>query len=94
MTSFFIKVTCPVEELERREKARGDRQIGFAKMQLDWVHRHGEYDIEVDTHSHTTEQNVERLKELIGSGQKPQALERYRRSQEAEVAQAKVVHKA
>lgn len=76
---FFVKVSCPLEELERREIARGDRQIGFAKMQLDWVHRHGDYDDEVNTFTHTTEQNVERLTQLFYSGRKPLALERYRR---------------
>lgn len=85
---FFVKVSCPLEELERREKARGDRQIGFAKMQLEWVHRYGDYDDEVDTFTHTTEQNVERLKQLIYSEKKPVAFERYRKSIEAEQADA------
>jgi chloramphenicol 3-O phosphotransferase len=80
---FFVKVGCPLEELERRERARGDRQIGFAKMQLDWVHRQGNYDDEVDTFTHTTEQNVERLKQLIHSERKPVALECYRKNMEA-----------
>ncbi|MBX3740919.1 MAG: AAA family ATPase [Akkermansiaceae bacterium] len=75
---FFVKVGCPLEELERREAARGDRQLGFAKMQLGWVHRHGDYDNEVNTFTHTTEQNVEQLKQLFYSGKKPQALERIR----------------
>ncbi|AZK49067.1 hypothetical protein EIM92_15230 [Paenibacillus lentus] len=28
---FFVAVHCPLTELERREQARGDRQIGLAK---------------------------------------------------------------
>jgi chloramphenicol 3-O phosphotransferase len=75
---FFVKVSCPLEELERRERARGDRQIGFAKMQLVWVHRYGDYDDEVNTFTHTPEQNAEQLKQLFYSGKKPVALERYR----------------
>ncbi len=75
---YFVKVDCPLEELERREIARGDRQVGFAKMQLDWVHRHGDYDAEVNTYTHTLEQNVETLRQLLCSGTKPRALERYR----------------
>lgn len=74
---YFVKVGCPLEELERRETARGDRQVGFARMQLDLVHRYGEYDFEVDTFEHTVEQNVARLKELLYSGQKPKAFQRY-----------------
>src|SRR6188474_879709 len=46
---YFVKVSCPLEELERREQARGDRQIGFARMQLGLVHGFCEYDAEVDT---------------------------------------------
>lgn len=76
---YFVKVECPLEELERREIARGDRQIGFAKMQLDWVHRYGDYDGEANTFTHTTAQNVEQLKQLFYSGRKPVALERIRR---------------
>jgi chloramphenicol 3-O phosphotransferase len=30
----FVLVECPLEELERREKARGDRQIGQARWHL------------------------------------------------------------
>ena len=75
---YFVKVECPLEELERRESARGDRQVGLAKMQMEWVHRHGDYDAEVNTFSQTLEANVETLKQLLCSGAKPQALERYR----------------
>lgn len=75
---YFVKVECPVEELERRESARGDRQIGFAKMQLEWVHRYGDYDAVVNTFTHTLAENVETLKQLLCSGAKPQALERHR----------------
>lgn len=47
---FFVGVHCPMEELERREKVRGDRCIGQAVKQLDYVHQQGEvYDVEVDT---------------------------------------------
>lgn len=81
---WFVKVDCPLEELERREIARGDRQVGFAKMQMEWVHRHGDYDAEVNTFTHTLEDNVEALKQLLSSGAKPQALERYRAMREAQ----------
>jgi chloramphenicol 3-O phosphotransferase len=32
---FIVAVHCPLIELERREQARGDRQIGQARKQLD-----------------------------------------------------------
>lgn len=43
----FVGVHCQLEELERREKARGDRNVGLARSQLEVVHSFVEYDIEV-----------------------------------------------
>lgn len=85
---YFVKVDCPLEELERREIARGDRQVGFAKMQLDWVHRHGDYDAVVNTFTHSLEENVQTLTQLLGSGVKPQALQRYREMRAAQTTEA------
>ena len=44
-----VGVHCPLEILRKREKARGDRGIGLAERQYARVHRHGGYDLEVDT---------------------------------------------
>lgn len=75
---FFVKVHCPLEELERRELARGDRQLGFARMQLEFVHRYGSYDAEIDTHAHSFDENVASLQALLHSDIKPTALPAYR----------------
>jgi chloramphenicol 3-O phosphotransferase len=49
---YVVGVLCHVDELERRELARGDRSIGQAKKQLDFVHQQNEvYDIAIDTYS-------------------------------------------
>jgi chloramphenicol 3-O phosphotransferase len=45
----LVGVHCPLEELERRERLRGDRTIGQACSQLAFVHQKIVYDIEVDT---------------------------------------------
>lgn len=46
----FVGVHCSADELERRERSRGDRMIGQAIRQLDFVHQQNEvYDVEVDT---------------------------------------------
>jgi len=45
----FVHVTCPLEELRRREKERGDRQIGLAERQLSLLNLIDTYDIAVDT---------------------------------------------
>ncbi|HNC07871.1 MAG TPA: hypothetical protein PLX14_04145, partial [Anaerolineales bacterium] len=46
---WLVGVHCSLEELERREKARSDRQIGLAKEQMATIHNSVIYDIEIDT---------------------------------------------
>jgi chloramphenicol 3-O phosphotransferase len=46
---WLIGVHCSVEELERRERVRGDRPIGLARKQQATLHNSVIYDIEVDT---------------------------------------------
>jgi chloramphenicol 3-O phosphotransferase len=49
----FVGVHCSLEELDRREITRGDRVIGQARGQIDIVHAHMRYDIEVDSTDQT-----------------------------------------
>jgi chloramphenicol 3-O phosphotransferase len=51
----FVRVDCPLEELERREKLRGDRSPGQAKWQYEHIHQHGTYDLTVNTFEMTVE---------------------------------------
>lgn len=51
----FVGVHCAVGELERRERIRGDRAAGTAAKQIDLVHLHKVYDLEVDTSTHSAE---------------------------------------
>ncbi len=46
---YFVGVRCPLDELKRREQARGDRSIGTVERQFPRVHQHELYDLEVDT---------------------------------------------
>jgi chloramphenicol 3-O phosphotransferase len=48
---FLVGVHCDLGELERREHARGDRQLGEGRSHLvdDGIHGFGPYDAEVDT---------------------------------------------
>lgn len=59
----FVGVHCPLEELERRELIRGDRHIGLARKQLEFVHRGEVYDIEVNTYLESVSHNA---KNIIG----------------------------
>jgi chloramphenicol 3-O phosphotransferase len=64
----FVGVHCPLEELERREEARGDRILGQARSQLQFVHQQNEsYDIEVDTFNESLEVCSDRIIELLAN---------------------------
>ena len=55
----FVHVTCPKDELIKREQKRGDREIGMAVGQLAYLcPKEPINDITVDTHAHTTEECV------------------------------------
>lgn len=43
---FFIGIHCPLEELERRERQRGDRRIGETRADFKVTHTFGRYDFE------------------------------------------------
>ena len=57
----FVGLFAPLEVLERRELARGDRQLGLARWQFDRVHRGQKYDLELETSGSTPTQNAERI---------------------------------
>ena len=46
--AYFVKVHCPLDELERREKQRSDRKSGQARRQVGNIST-GTFDIEIDT---------------------------------------------
>jgi chloramphenicol 3-O phosphotransferase len=46
---FTVGVTCPIDVLEARERARGDRVRGRARGLVDVVHSFCAYDVMVDT---------------------------------------------
>lgn len=50
-----IGVLCPLDVLEAREAARGDRLIGLARWQFSRVHAGRAYDFTVDTSAATAE---------------------------------------
>ncbi len=55
---FWVGIHCTLDELARREIARGDRLIGQARGQVDLVHRDMDYALEIDTTSATPEQSA------------------------------------
>jgi len=73
---YFVGVHCPLEELERRERERGDRSVGMAKDQFEKVHVHGIYDIEINTDEMSPLQCAEKIEDFVKSNQTPTALQR------------------
>ena len=83
---FFVGVHCPLDELIRREAARGDRPAGMAEQDFARIHRGLEYDFEVDTSVAAPQDIVEHILQgwhqrrepsvfsrLAGSGERPQS---------------------
>lgn len=58
---FLVHVVCPVEELERRERERGDRNIGQAVWQLSRLIPEAGYDLTIDTFKYTVQENAETI---------------------------------
>lgn len=60
---FLVGVHCSLEELERREHARGDRRLGEAREHVvdDQVHQLGAYDFEIDSTGRTPESLAEEV---------------------------------
>lgn len=54
---FLVGLHCSLEELERREKVRGDRRSGDARSDLQFVHTFTTYDLDLDAEN-SLEQNV------------------------------------
>ena len=57
---FFVGLHSPLEELNRRERLRGDRPIGDAERDFGFVHAFARYDCELDA-TRPPEENVARV---------------------------------
>jgi chloramphenicol 3-O phosphotransferase len=53
---YLVGITCDAEELSRRERERGDRELGLAARQSKWIHANKEYDLLIDSTISTPEQ--------------------------------------
>ncbi len=63
----FVGLHCPLEELERRERKRDSRRQGFARAQIENIHRGKIYDIELDTHVLSVQQCAEKVLQFYNS---------------------------
>jgi chloramphenicol 3-O phosphotransferase len=58
---FLVGVHCDLAELDRRERARGDRRIGEGRehVTVDGIHTFGPYDLDIDTTTGVSAELVE-----------------------------------
>jgi chloramphenicol 3-O phosphotransferase len=56
-----VGLSAPLEVIEAREQARGDRTLGLARWQYDKVHAGMAYDLELDTSTGTPDQLAARI---------------------------------
>jgi len=69
--ALFVQVTCPPEELQRRERECGDRIIGLAVEQLsELCPQDNTCDITVDTHASTTEDCADEIIDSLDNPEK------------------------
>lgn len=72
--AYFIGVECPKEVAVRRHAERGDRFPGLVETQFDVVHRHGVYDLTVDTDATSPIECANAIRELMVEMPRPRAL--------------------
>jgi chloramphenicol 3-O phosphotransferase len=69
----FVGLHVSIDELNRREKARGDRPAGSAASDYDAIHRGLRYDLEIDAESDLAT-NVELVLSAWKTPREPSAL--------------------
>ncbi len=75
---FFVGVHCDLAELEQRERVSPDRAQGHVRTHHRSVHRHGLYDLEIDTTEMNTTRCAARIAEALATRPRPTAFERLR----------------
>lgn len=70
---YLVGVNCALEELLRREQARGDREAGLAAGQFKSIHMGKVYDFQVDTTATSTEQCASDMLAWLNTRPEPRA---------------------
>ena len=79
-TVYFIGVMCDLPELEKREKERGDREIGLARWQITRAHAYcNYYDYTVDTTHTSTQECAQHIMMYISNNPAPTGFQRLKR---------------
>ena len=76
LPAYLIGIRSPLEVLVEREKSDKNRTLGQAAAQFPLVHRHGVFDLEVDTSIMSVEECARAIKERVESNVPPTAFKR------------------
>jgi chloramphenicol 3-O phosphotransferase len=60
-----VGLFAPLDVLEARERSRGDRVIGLARSQIDFVHRNIVYDLTIDTSTVSPMHGASKIKQNL-----------------------------
>ena len=71
----LIDVRCDPEELDRRERTRGDRPVGLARSQTQ-VYAHGDPDLVIDSTSASPAECAARIVAFMATAPDPKAFRR------------------
>ena len=71
----FVGVRCPMDVINKREKARPGRFPGTALGHMDICHSHDDYDVDVDTSHDSPARCAEKVRDFLENSQ-PGAFER------------------
>lgn len=64
----YVGVICPIPEIESRELRRGNRYIGEGRSHIeDGIHTWSGYDLTIDTHAQSIEENVAHVLAVLPS---------------------------
>lgn len=66
----YVHVTCPLEEIQRREKERGNRKNELKEHLPTEINPYDIYDITVDTFQNTKEECADKIIELLAESEK------------------------
>ncbi|HEX5163959.1 MAG TPA: hypothetical protein VFV93_01080, partial [Thermomicrobiales bacterium] len=71
----FVGLRLPLQVAEQRERDRGDRGLGAARLFYDRVHLHGIYDLELDTSAMSPDEGARAIKNVLERNQQGTAFQ-------------------
>jgi chloramphenicol 3-O phosphotransferase len=66
--TLFVGLRLPLAVAEQRERERGDRGLGGARLFYDRVHAHDLYDLDIDTSLHTPPACAQMIQQALADG--------------------------